>query len=265
MPLDANLFGMTVEDRSIELLRMYEPPEGYYLAFSGGKDSCVLLELAKRSGVKYDVHYNVTGIDPPELVRFIREHYPEVAFERPSRSFWDLLANSKVLPTRTCRWCCEAVKEHGGQGRIVLTGIRAAESSRRAKRGLVQACNRGKGRHFVNPILFWADDDVWSFIRAEGLAYCSLYDEGWKRIGCVPCPFASPKQTKRNLARWPRLFAAVRKCALAGWERRREAGADWIARFGDDFETYWQWWLQRDASYPGMSDEEPEPSLFGPD
>ena len=264
MPLQANLFGMTVEDRSIELLRMYEPPEGYFLAFSGGKDSCVLLELARRSGVKYDAHYSVTGIDPPELVRFIREHHPEVAFERPRENWWNgIMAHG--LPIIFRRWYCRSLKEGHGYERVVLTGIRAAESSRRAKRTVAHPCSRGHGRDFVNPILFWTDDDVWGFIRGEKLPYCCLYDDGWKRLGCVICPFESPKNTQRSLARWPRLFAATEKRARMYWEKRLGDGGTGPEHWFETFEDWWDWWLRRERTWPGKLDEEPEPSLFGPD
>ena len=79
----ADLFGRSFEDMAIERLQTYEPADGYYVAFAGGKDSVVLLDLVKRSGVRYDAHYAVTTVDPPELMRFIKKHHPEVAWERP--------------------------------------------------------------------------------------------------------------------------------------------------------------------------------------
>lgn len=63
---------------SLERIKAFEPPEGYYLAFSGGKDSVVCKALLDMAGVKYDAHYRVTSVDPPELVRFIRDKHPDV-------------------------------------------------------------------------------------------------------------------------------------------------------------------------------------------
>lgn len=74
-----NLYGKSMVDQAIEIMRHYEPPEGYWLAFSGGKDSIVLYRLAELAGVRFDAHYSLTTIDPPELVWFIRREYPSVA------------------------------------------------------------------------------------------------------------------------------------------------------------------------------------------
>ena len=84
------LEGKTMEQVAIERLQFHEPKEGYWLAFSGGKDSQVIYDLAVRAGVRFDAHYNVTGIDPPELVRHIREHYPTVQRDMPEKSIWQL-------------------------------------------------------------------------------------------------------------------------------------------------------------------------------
>ena len=257
--MDKNLFGVTPEHQAVEICKMYEPPEGYYLAFSGGKDSICLMAIALRSGVKFDAHYNSTGIDPPEVVRFIREEYPEVSIDHPPKSFWEW-SKEKGLPTRTRRWCCEKIKEVGGEGRRLLVGIRAAESGPRKRRGIVHQCKRAD-KTAVNPLFQWTDDDVWAFIRETYLKYPSLYDEGWKRIGCVVCPFESRQRTQINLARWPKIFAALKKRTRVNWDRRVETGADWPKRFNMDFETYWRWWIARKAPYP----EAGGGGLFGPD
>lgn len=73
--LDFN--GIDKVEKAIKRIQLYEPEEGYYLCFSGGKDSCVIKALADMAGVKYDAHYSVSSVDPPELVRFIKDNYPE--------------------------------------------------------------------------------------------------------------------------------------------------------------------------------------------
>lgn len=78
-------------DLAIRRIKLHEPPEGYYVAFSGGKDSCVILDLVKRAGVKFDAHLNITTVDPPELIRFVRQQYPEVIMEKPKISMKELI------------------------------------------------------------------------------------------------------------------------------------------------------------------------------
>lgn len=96
------------------------------------------------AGVKYDAHYSVTSVDPPELIRFIREYHPDVKFDFPREdpddpnspviTMWNLIPMKKIPPTRLFRYCCERLKETAGIGRVVLTGVRRAESVRREKK-----------------------------------------------------------------------------------------------------------------------------------
>lgn len=123
---------------SIDRLRAFDPPEGYLLAFSGGKDSVVVKALADMAGVKYNAQYRVTGIDPPELVYFIRDKHPDVTWDIPRYpdgrrvTMWNLILWKQYPPTRVGRYCCEWLKETSGAGRRVLTGVRWAESASRS-------------------------------------------------------------------------------------------------------------------------------------
>jgi phosphoadenosine phosphosulfate reductase len=130
--------------KAIDFLRYFEPAEGYFVAFSGGKDSQTVYHLCKMAGVKFDAHYSVTSVDPPELIYFIREHYPDVAMDIPHDdegkrvSMWSLIEKKHMPPTRIVRYCCEELKECSGKGRVTVTGIRWAESTnRRMNQGLI--------------------------------------------------------------------------------------------------------------------------------
>lgn len=125
-------------EMAIRRLRAFEPEEGYYVAFSGGKDSQCVYHLCKMAGVKFDAHYSVTSVDPPEVIRFIKKNYPDVHFDHPRDkdgkiiTMWTLIPQKCFPPTRIARYCCEKLKECGGEGRLIVTGVRWAESARRA-------------------------------------------------------------------------------------------------------------------------------------
>ena len=125
--------------KSLERIKLFEPPEGYYLAFSGGKDSVVCKALLDMAGVKYDATYRITSVDPPELVQFIKDKHPDVKREWPRYkdgsivTMWNLIPKKLFPPTRTQRYCCKDLKESGGDGRMCVTGVRWAESVNRKK------------------------------------------------------------------------------------------------------------------------------------
>lgn len=134
---------------SVELLRKaenialnYDRENGYYLAFSGGKDSQALYHIAQLAGVRFQGHMNLTSVDPPEVIRFVKENYPEVELIKPGKSIFQSAIEEKTLPTMRVRWCCAKYKELAGAGKVTLIGIRKKESSRRAKRNEVEINNR---------------------------------------------------------------------------------------------------------------------------
>ncbi len=212
-------------EAAIDFIRKHEPPEGYFVGFSGGKDSIVTLDLVRRADVKHEVFYSMTLIDPPEVVRFIKDEYPSVTWLKPDMTFWQgcMIYN---MPLQRKRWCCNVLK-HGTKslGAVPLykriLGLRAEESWMRARRGKVE---RKDLLHIkYKPIFEWSSADVWEYIRAEGLAYPSLYDEGFKRLGCVVCCMDKSKkgnETKRE--RWPGMFRLLDLYLEKLWERDGE-------------------------------------------
>lgn len=210
-------------DHAIQILKRMEPialkyrDYGLIGAFSGGKDSQVIRQLLNMAEVKHIMKYQWTTIDPPEVLHFIREEYPDVIIERPTETFWQLCMRYKMLPTQFKRFCCRELKESKDSHCVTITGVRAAESPRRKHRQEVEIqtrrrhpdyvrgnldefnmylethvdCIQGKDKLIVNPIIDWTEQDVWDFLHYMDLPSCELYDRGYSRVGCLFCPMAS--------------------------------------------------------------------------
>lgn len=265
-------------ENSIRWLKSFEPPEGYFLAFSGGKDSCVLKALADMAGVKYDAHYTVTSVDPPELVRFIKKYHPDVSMDIPREdpddpnsppiTMWNLIPRKGIPPSRAIRYCCEELKESAGIGRITLTGVRWAESNRRKKtRHLVNIGSNSKRivlnndneesrqevencykmrKTIVNPIIDWTDEDVWDLIHENNIPYCELYDRGYKRLGCIGCPMnTNAAKELESYPKYKQMYLHAFERMIAERERRgMKNKIDWSTP-----EKVMEWWLGKSAGY----------------
>lgn len=263
---------------SIQLLRKaerialsYDNENGYYLAFSGGKDSQALYHITQLAGVRFHGHMNLTSIDPPEVIRFVKKNYPEVELIKPKKSIFQIAVEKQILPTMRVRWCCAEYKETAGAGKVTLIGIRKAESARRAKRNEVETNNRkfsgtwdswdeyrqelkakrarrksqkdgvnitnadqeqtlgcisGKESLLISPIIHWTEKDVWEFLNEViEVPHCSLYDEGWHRLGCIGCPMSSRKQKMIENQRYPHVkrnwIKAIKAIRNGGGIQRR--------------------------------------------
>ena len=215
------------EQRAINYLKMFEPKtEPYYLCYSGGKDSDVILTLAKLAGVNFEGVHHLTTVDAPETVYHVRNQ-PDIRIVPPKRTMWQLIEEKRMPPTRIVRYCCSELKERGGRFRKKILGVRWAESlSRKNNQGLVTIIGKNKtmrklaeeagvdyeinnkngmvlnhdnaeSRAFVdhcyrttsvmvNPIVDWTDKDVWEFLYHYCVEVNPLYEV--KAVGCAYCP-----------------------------------------------------------------------------
>ena len=203
----------------------------------------VIYDLAIKAGVKFDAHYMVVGIDPPELMNFIKSEYPLVVWDKPKVGIWKAF-KTNGLPSRKFRWCCKLLKEPGGGGRRVVTGMRWQESTSRRRRRLFEICNQDKTKYYVNPIIDWSEKDIWEYIVVKGLPYCSLYDEGFKRLGCVLCPMSTYKNAIRDIERFPKTALAWRNAVDRYYNDSVSKGKSAGNKFNSSNEM-WQWWLSR--------------------
>lgn len=232
--------------------------------------------------MNYDLVHNLTTVDAPETVQYVKSVGAQI--QRPPKTMWQLIVEKGMPPTRLVRYCCSCLKEHGGKGRVKITGVRRAESVSRAanndfikiigKPKMVQRTALEMGAEFVvtskggvmmngdnavnrqlveefykktstalNPIVDWTEEDVWEFLRYHGCDSNPLYQQGYKRIGCVGCPMASKSHRIAEFERYP----IYRENYIRAFERMLERGRE----RGIVYRLNWQtaeevmdWWLE---------------------
>lgn len=133
--------------KAVPLALRYDPDKGFFVGFSGGKDSQALYHMMQLCDVPMHAYFSPTSIDPAENIRFIHKNYPEVEFTKIEKSIFDVFREMKVLPSMRVRWCCAYFKEKGGEGKVVCTGVRKAESVKRSKRNEIEVSGRKFSGH----------------------------------------------------------------------------------------------------------------------
>ena len=283
------------EKRAIQYLRSFEPEsEPYYLCYSGGKDSDTIKILAQLAGVKFEAVHNLTTVDAPETVNYIKSQ-EDVRIDYPELSMWQLIEKKLMPPTRLIRYCCSDLKERGGRGRMKIVGVRWAESKNRAERsdfiniigtpktvqkaareqGVAHRINRQQGmvlnndnaetRRFVehcyrttstmvNPIVDWTDNDVWAFLHHYGCKSNPLYDCGFKRIGCIGCPMTG-KTRKTEFSLYPKYKRNYIKAFERMLLRRAERGLE-IPPMWYDGKAVFKWWMEEDPMQLSFLEED---------
>ena len=197
--------------QSIKFLQIACKDKEVELAYSGGKDSDVILELAKMAGIEYRAIYKNTTIDPPHTIAHCKSKGVEVL--QPKMTFAEIIQKYGA-PSRWSRICCKFLKEYK-IGDYVITGVRRSESRKRAERYKepTQCRNYGKGEkvEIFMPILEWDDEDVERFIKMRGIKCHPLYyDEQGnfhveRRLGCLCCPLMSQRKRIEQFKQYPNM------------------------------------------------------------
>ncbi len=262
-------------------LRVYKQP--LVITYSGGKDSDVLLHLAGKAGIQYEVLHSLTTADAPETVRHVLDTFRRMeltgvkcdidAHVKPDgtrTTMWNLIPRKLMPPTRLMRYCCSELKEGGGKGRWIATGVRWAESQKRKSRGVMEALHKDKekrltlmndndesrmmmencqlkGTRTINPIIDWTESDVLDYASDEKICMNPLYECGWKRVGCIGCPMAG-KHRNTQFKRYPKIKAAYIRAfdRMLAERQKRDLPCDW--QTGEDV---MHWWME-DGVLPGQ-------------
>ena len=167
------------------------------ICYSGGKDSDVILELARMAKINYRAIYKNTTIDPPGTIKHCKERGVEMI--RPKATFGELIAKQGI-PSRIRRFCCGDLKEYKILDYAVV-GVRKDESSaRNARYDEPEECrvySKNSKCRFYYPLLWWTKEDVAEFVRLRNIRCHPLYYDKKgnfhpeRRLGCMCCPLAS--------------------------------------------------------------------------
>lgn len=269
-----------LQEASEMSLQFYNKP--LVITYSGGKDSEVLLELAKRSGIKFEVNNSHTTADAPETVYHIRKVFREMELQGikcnidyPKLSMWQLIPKKLMPPTRLARYCCDYLKESNCKNRMIATGVRWAESPKRKTRGIYEDINRNRDKRIklmndnddkrllfercsmqaktvVNPIIDFFDNEIWDFYYSECEYHNPFYNNGLTRCGCIGCPMAS----KRRYTEF-RLYPKYKNLYIKAFESMLEVRKD------KGLQTNWKsgievfkWWMGENVEQLSLFEEE---------
>lgn len=264
---------------------LYDKP--LLVTYSGGKDSDTVLRLAQIAKIPFEVQHSHTTADAPETVYHVRDKFRELELagikceidyhtqpDGTRTTMWNLIPRKLIPPTRLVRYCCDELKEGGGKDRMITTGVRWDESTARKSRGALEIISKRrkksiflnndndedrrlfetctmKGKRVSNPIIDWETNDVMDFLTGEKVKLCSLYSEGWKRVGCIGCPMAG-KHRYAEFARYPTYKKAYIRAFDEMMEMRRLRGMPRGVEMDETGVDVFHWWME-DGILPGQT------------
>lgn len=279
---------MNLEKISIErLCEGAMMSEHYYqkpllICYSGGKDSEIIVDLALKSGIKFEVQHSHTTADAPETVYHIRKRFKELEekgikctinmpyYKGQRVSMWSLIPIKKMPPTRLMRYCCSVLKETAGRNRCIVTGVRRAESVKRKSSGVVEVKHTDINKRIIinndndekrqivercqmqakiayNVIVDWDNDTVKDYINSEHIDCNPLYKCGFDRVGCIGCPMVNKKRAF-EFTQYPK----YRDMYIRAFDKmvaiRKTEGKE--SRWNNGIDVY-HWWMQ-DGVLPGQ-------------
>ena len=219
-----------------------------HLGFSGGKDSQVVYDLVKRSGIPFTAYYN-RAFESKETKEFIKRYYPEAIWRQDHK--FGFIENIRtvhlgLLPTVQMAYCCDNYKHNPKYiDKCSIVGVRKQESNKRKDRTTLSIKNKTVKKknkeviseYFVEncqslgtksviqllPIVDWSEENVWDYIKAHQLPINPEYNHS-KRVGCMVCPKGSFDRNYYYLMKYPKLIDAF----ILAREKSGNPNIDWI-------------------------------------
>lgn len=201
----------------------------FYVAFSGGKDSVVTLDLVQRAlpHNKFRVLFGDTGMEFPDTYKTVYTIETQckkqgIAFIQAKSHYSPEESWKKFGPPATVtRWCCSvhktapqviALRELTGKPNftgMAFIGIRASESISRSQYDYVSLGEKHKGQYSCNPILEWNSAELYMYIYTENIYLNDAYKKGNRRAGCLVCPRAAERNEYMARAWYPEEFDSL--------------------------------------------------------
>lgn len=201
----------------------------FYVAFSGGKDSVVTLDLVQRAlpHNSFKVLFGDTGMEFPDTYKTVEEVKKvcaegEIEFLTSRSQYEPDYTWSKFGPPATVhRWCCSVHKTspqiivlRDALGKpdftgMAFIGVRASESLSRSEYDYVSLGEKHKGQYSCNPILEWNSAELYAYIYLRQLYLNEAYKKGNRRAGCLVCPRAAERNEYMARICYPAQFNAL--------------------------------------------------------
>ena len=219
------------------------------VAYSGGKDSDVILELTKMAGVPYRAIYHNTTIDPSGTIKHAKENKVEVI--HPKFTFFEMIARNG-FPNTFKRFCCRYLKEIKTLDYAVV-GVRKEESVSRAKRykepEQCRVYNKKEKVRQYFPILDWTKEDIAEFIQERSIKCSPIYYDAEgvfhaeRRLGCMCCPLIYLKERIKQFKEHPNMVKAYIRAGQKYLDAHKD-GKTYAAHNGDVYA-----WFVHDLFY----------------
>ena len=185
----------------------------FYVAFSGGKDSVVALDIVQRAlpHNEFKVVFGNTDMEFPTTTELVQKlsrkcsdegiEFLEAASNMTSKESWNIFGP----PARKVRWCCTVHKTEpvinmlsdkfaiGKLRCVMITGVRGDESVSRSGYDEMSMGKKMAGQYSFHPILEWSSAEIYLYIYSQGLLLNDAYKYGFNRVGCIMCPNSSEK------------------------------------------------------------------------
>ena len=185
----------------------------FYVAFSGGKDSVVALDIVQRAlpHNEFKVVFGNTDMEFPTTTELVQKlsrkcsdediEFLEAASNMTSKESWNIFGP----PARKVRWCCTVHKTapvinmlsdkfaNGKLRCVMITGVRGDESVSRSGYDEMSMGKKMAGQYSFHPILEWSSAEIYLYIYSQGLLLNDAYKYGFNRVGCIMCPNSSEK------------------------------------------------------------------------